>query len=106
MSVAGTRRRPLARLLTLHLPLALIVLFALGPYLWMLLTSIKPEAVLFSAQRTLLPHAATLDNYVRLFTKTSFVANIGHSLVARALFIGLEAAVREMKSAMRTAAVA
>ncbi len=81
MSVAGTRRRPLARLLTLHLPLALIVLFALGPYLWMLLTSIKPEAVLFSAQRTLLPHAATLDNYVRLFTKTSFVANIGHSLV-------------------------
>jgi pyridoxine 5-phosphate synthase len=26
--------------------------------------------------------------------------NIGHSLVARALFIGLEAAVREMKSAM------
>ena len=81
MSIAGARRGPLSRMLTLHLPLALIVLFALGPYLWMLLTSIKPEAVLFSAQRTLLPHAATLDNYVRLFTKTSFVANIGHSLV-------------------------
>jgi pyridoxine 5-phosphate synthase len=30
--------------------------------------------------------------------------NIGHSLVARALFIGLEAAVREMKAAMLAAA--
>jgi pyridoxine 5-phosphate synthase len=29
--------------------------------------------------------------------------NIGHSIVARALFVGLEAATREMKSAMRTA---
>ena len=26
--------------------------------------------------------------------------NIGHSIVARALFVGLEAAVREMKAAM------
>jgi pyridoxine 5-phosphate synthase len=31
--------------------------------------------------------------------------NIGHSLVARALFIGLEAAVREMKAAMLSARV-
>jgi pyridoxine 5-phosphate synthase len=29
--------------------------------------------------------------------------NIGHSIVARALFVGLEAATREMKSAMRAA---
>ncbi len=29
--------------------------------------------------------------------------NIGHSIVARALFVGLEAAVREMKAAMRLA---
>ncbi|WP_332777623.1 carbohydrate ABC transporter permease [Polaromonas sp.] len=71
----------LHRFLTLHLPMALIVLFALGPYLWMLLTSVKPESELFSAQRTLLPHAATLENYVRLLTKTSFLTNIGHSLI-------------------------
>ena len=25
----------------LHLPMALIVLFAIGPYLWMLITSLK-----------------------------------------------------------------
>lgn len=75
------RRSAMQRLLLLHLPMAAIVLFAIGPYLWMLLTSVKPEATLFAAQRTLLPDAATLDNYVRLLTKTSFVANIGHSLI-------------------------
>jgi multiple sugar transport system permease protein len=58
-----------------------IVLFAIGPYLWMLLTSVRPEATLFSPQRTLLPEALTPANYLRLFTKTSFVANLGHSLV-------------------------
>lgn len=71
----------LRRLLTLHLPMAVIVLFALGPYLWMLLTSVKPESELFSAQRTLLPQAYTLENYVRLLTKTSFLTNVGHSLI-------------------------
>lgn len=71
----------LRRLVTLHLPMAVIVLFALGPYLWMLLTSVKPESELFSPQRTLLPQAWTIENYVRLLTKTSFLANIGHSLI-------------------------
>lgn len=71
----------LRRLLTLHLPMALIVLFALGPYLWMLLTSVKPESELFSAQRALLPQVYTLENYVRLLTKTSFLVNVGHSLI-------------------------
>lgn len=71
----------LTRLLTLHLPMLVIVLFALGPYLWMLLTSVKPESELFSAQRALLPHSWTLENYVRLLTKTSFLANVGHSLI-------------------------
>jgi pyridoxine 5-phosphate synthase len=29
--------------------------------------------------------------------------NIGHSIIARAIFVGLEAAVREMKQAMLSA---
>jgi multiple sugar transport system permease protein len=81
MTIAGPRPTMLRRALTLHLPMLAIVLFALGPYLWMLLTSVRPEATLFSPQRTLLPEALTPANYLRLFTKTSFVANLGHSLV-------------------------
>jgi len=81
VNIAGPRPTVLRRALTLHLPMAAIVLFAIGPYLWMLLTSIRPEATLFSPQRTLLPEALTPANYLRLFTKTSFIANLGHSLV-------------------------
>jgi multiple sugar transport system permease protein len=81
MTIAGPRPTMLRRALTLHLPMLAIVLFAIGPYLWMLLTSVRPEATLFSPQRTLLPEALTPANYLRLFTKTSFVANLGHSLV-------------------------
>ena len=81
MNIAGPRPTALRRALTLHLPMLAIVLFALGPYLWMLITSVRPEATLFSPQRTLLPEALTPANYLRLFTKTSFIANLGHSLV-------------------------
>ena len=81
MNFAGPRPTPLRRALTLHIPMLAIVLFALGPYLWMLITSVRSEATLFSPQRTLLPDALTPANYLRLFTKTSFVVNLGHSLV-------------------------
>ncbi len=43
MNIAGPRPTVLRRALTLHLPMAAIVLFAIGPYLWMLLTSIRPN---------------------------------------------------------------
>jgi multiple sugar transport system permease protein len=81
MSPAKRRARALRNLWALHLPMAVIVLFAIGPYLWMLLTSIKPESTLFAPQRSLWPESMTLANYVRLLTKTSFIVNIGHSLL-------------------------
>ncbi len=73
--------QPLRRLLTLHLPMLAIVLFALGPYLWMLLTSLKQESTLFSPTRQFLPAVVTLENYARLFVKTTFLNNLGHSLI-------------------------
>lgn len=75
------KHRPVRRLFTLHLPMLAIVLFALGPYLWMLLTSLKQESTLFSPERSLLPAVVTLENYVRLFEKTTFLNNLGHSVV-------------------------
>ena len=81
MTIAGPRPSPLRRALTLHLPMAAIVLFAIGPYLWMLLTSLRVESTLFSPQRTLLPDTLTTANYLRLFTKTTFTVNLLHSLV-------------------------
>lgn len=87
--------RPLRRLFTLHLPMLAIVLFALGPYLWMLLTSLKQESTLFSPDRQFLPAVVTLENYVRLFQKTTFIANLGHSLIVSigTMFLGLSVSI-------------
>ncbi len=89
------RSTPMRRFCCLHLPMLLIVLFALGPYLWMLITSLKPESSLFLAERTLLPVTATLENYVRLFSKTSFVENLGHSFIVAcgAVVVGLSVSI-------------
>jgi multiple sugar transport system permease protein len=81
LNLAGPRPTFARRLLTLHLPMAAIVAFAIGPYLWMLITSLRPEATLFTAQRTLWPEAFTPANYLRLFTKTTFAVNLLHSAV-------------------------
>ena len=75
------RANSFRRLWALHLPMAAIVLFALGPYLWMALTSIKQESTLFAPERHFLPAAPTLENYIRLFSKTTFLTNLGHSLI-------------------------
>ena len=87
--------RPIRRLFTLHLPMLAIVLFAIGPYLWMLITSIKPESTLFSPERTILPTVVTLENYIRLFSKTTFVANLGHSLIVAigTMVVGLSVSI-------------
>lgn len=86
---------PLRRLFTLHLPMLLIVLFALGPYLWMLLTSLKQESTLFSPERQLLPAVVTLENYLRLFQKTTFLSNLGHSVLVSSgtMVLGLSVSI-------------
>lgn len=93
MSVAT--HRPARRIFTLHLPMLAIVLFALGPYLWMLLTSLKQESTLFSPERQFLPAVVTLENYLRLFQKTTFLNNLGHSLIVSSgtMLLGLSVSI-------------
>jgi multiple sugar transport system permease protein len=87
--------QPLRRLLLLHLPMLAIVLFALGPYLWMLLTSLKQESTLFSPDRQFFPAVVTLDNYLRLFVKTTFLHNLGDSLIVSSgtMLVGLSVSI-------------
>lgn len=89
------KHRPILRLFTLHLPMLAIVLFALGPYLWMLLTSLKVESTLFSPERQIFPATVTFDNYARLFQKTTYLANLGHSLIVAigTMAVGLSVSV-------------
>ena len=69
------------RILTTDLPVALTVLLALGPFVWIILTSLTPTEQLAAHGVALTPRGWSLDNYIRLFRQTSFAANMGHSLI-------------------------
>ena len=71
----------LRRILTTDLPVFLIVLVALGPFAWMVLTSLTPSEQIAQSGVSISPAGWGIDNYVRLLRQTSFLANMGHSLI-------------------------
>ncbi|MEN5277652.1 carbohydrate ABC transporter permease [Brucella sp. TWI432] len=75
------RQSTLKRILTTDLPVACIVLFALAPFAWMVLTSLTPTEALSANGVSLSPSGWSLDNYERLFNKTQFYKNMLDSLV-------------------------
>ena len=79
---------PLRMALGPYLPILLIVLFAIGPYLWTFISSITPETDLYRAEFRFFPEHPTGENYTRLFTKLDFTSNILDSLLV-ALFTAL-----------------
>ena len=75
------RRSRTRRFLEVELPVLLIVLFAIAPYAWMILTSIKPQAELSIWPVQYLPREATLQHYRDLISRTSFAGNLANSMV-------------------------
>ena len=75
------RRSRLARIAQVEIPILAIIGFALAPYLWMILTSIKPARELAEWPVHYLPREATLDHYRELITRTSFAGNLSNSLI-------------------------
>jgi len=72
-------RSLLRRIVTVDLPVVLILVFTLSPYLWMALTSVTQKSKLFTDGPSLV--GATLENYVRLFATVGFGANLLDSLI-------------------------
>lgn len=72
-------RSLLRRILTVDLPVVLILIFTLSPYLWMALTSVTEESKLFTQGPSLV--GATLQNYLRLFETVGFGANLLDSFI-------------------------
>ena len=72
-------RSTLRRILTVDLPVVLILIFTLSPYLWMALTSVTEESKLFTQGPSLV--GATLQNYLRLFETVGFGANLLDSFI-------------------------
>jgi multiple sugar transport system permease protein len=71
----------LKRLLTIHIPVLLVVLLAIGPFAWMILTSLTPSADIVATGVALTPEGWGIGNYTRLLEQTSFLGNMGHSLI-------------------------
>ena len=71
----------LRRILTTDLPVLLIVIFAMAPFAWMILTSLTPTAVLSATGVSISPSGWSFDNYVRLIEQTSFLWNMLDSLI-------------------------
>src|SRR5438309_8748970 len=62
------------RLLTLWLPLGVSLVFALFPFYWMAITSLKSNQELYSRKvMPLIVHYPTLQHYVDLLTETGFL---------------------------------
>ncbi|MCD2183941.1 carbohydrate ABC transporter permease [Rhizobium sp. TRM96647] len=91
MNKPGTARR----ILTTDLPVLVIVLFAMAPFAWMVLTSLTPTAALNATGVSLSPAGWSLDNYVRLLRQTSFLGNMMDSLIIAGgtVILGLAVAV-------------
>jgi multiple sugar transport system permease protein len=89
------RRTKLRRVLEVELPVAAIVAFALAPYLWMMITSLKPEGEIAKWPVAYWPHDLTFEHYQFLLRRTAFGGNLLNSLVVAlgAVAIGLGVSV-------------
>ena len=72
-----------------YILLILGILLMVGPFLWMLLGSLKPQAEFLVNPPTFLPKAATTDNYERLFSQLDFPRFFfNSSLIALVVTVG------------------
>jgi hypothetical protein len=93
MTIDAARR--LKRLLGTELPIILILGFALLPWFWMMLSSIRPDAELTHSPIALWPHQLTLIHHIELLKRTSFAQNLRDSLIVAcgAVTLGLTLAL-------------
>lgn len=82
---APVRGRDRAARAVLYAVLALGLLVVIGPFLWMLLSSFKPEAEIRQVPPTWWPEAPTLGNYQELFSRLDFPRYFLNSTLVAAL---------------------
>jgi multiple sugar transport system permease protein len=78
----------LLNLLTYAVLVALAV-FCIGPVLWTLLTSLKEESEIITAQVAYLPSHLTFDNYARLWSQSNYPTLIVNSLAVTAMTVAI-----------------
>ncbi|MCW3474079.1 carbohydrate ABC transporter permease [Limobrevibacterium gyesilva] len=78
-------------LLGTEVPVACILAFALFPWLWMMLSSFRPDEDLTRSPVRIIPGALTLVHHIELLQRTSFLDNLRDSFVVAtgAVMLGL-----------------
>jgi multiple sugar transport system permease protein len=64
-----------------EVPVLLLLAFALLPWLWMILSSLRPDVELTTVPIAIMPSTVTLTHYVELLQRTSFAQNMRDSLI-------------------------
>jgi multiple sugar transport system permease protein len=82
-------------LLGTELPVLAILGFALLPWIWMMMSSFRPDAELTHSPIALWPHQLTLIHHIELLRRTDFIYNLRDSLVVAcgAVALGLTLAL-------------
>jgi multiple sugar transport system permease protein len=85
----GSRRRDLVAKIVLHTVLIAGLVAMVGPFVWMALSSLKPEPEVRRVPPTWWPEAPTLDNFRELFDRLDFPSYFLNSvIVAVAVTVG------------------
>lgn len=69
----------------LYLVLSVGLVLTVGPFLWMLLSSFKPESEIRRSPPTLIPETWTTENYTDLFRRLDFPTFFGNSVLVAVL---------------------
>lgn len=79
------------KLLAIYGALGLGMILTLIPFLWMLSTSLKPDADITAMPPQWIPRQLTLEHYQQLFVVSSFLRSFGNSLLVAggATFLGV-----------------
>ncbi|HXN02111.1 MAG TPA: carbohydrate ABC transporter permease [Candidatus Dormibacteraeota bacterium] len=64
------------------------LVFLVGPFLWMLASSVKTSAELHHVPPTWIPQTFTLENYTTIFTKLNFPQYFINSVIVSAFVVG------------------
>jgi len=78
LPVAARRRRSVYVIWLLAIP---VILLSLGPFLWLLKTSVVPESRIFVRPLEYLPSTVTLENFVMLFERMNFFGYFANSFI-------------------------
>ncbi len=79
--MAEKQKKTRAGLILLYGGATICLIITIAPFLWMFLSSIKPESEILKMPPVWLPHSVTLQHYIELITKAHFMRNLWNSVI-------------------------